>query len=91
MHHSVWVTSMAKMLVLITVPYPCVTTSESGLDRFLFTVACFVSNAQSLFKVWNYFIEFFFWFPCSKVPDKSYQGLRETGAEENHEKRYWMD
>ena len=32
---------MAVKVKQITLLYPCVTDSESGLDRFLFTVDCF--------------------------------------------------
>ena len=38
--------------------YPSVTDSESGHDRFLFTVDCFGSAVQTLFLVCKYFIDF---------------------------------
>ena len=62
LHSERTVTSMAKRLVFLfkqmTVCYPCVTDSESGHDGLLFTVKCFGSVAQTLFYVWEYFIEF---------------------------------
>ena len=63
LHSERAVTSMAKWLVFllkqITVCYPCVTNSESGHDRLLFTVECFTSCvAKTLFEVWKYFVEF---------------------------------
>ena len=52
LHSESAVTSIAKRLHFlfkqITVRYPCVTGSESGHDRFLFTVDCFVSIVQTL-------------------------------------------
>ena len=62
LHNVKVVTNMAKRLVFlfkqVTVRYPCATNSESVHDRFLFTVDCFGSVEQTIFKVWEYFIEF---------------------------------
>ena len=52
---------MAKMLVFlfqqITVPYPCVTDSESGHYRLLLTTECSSCAAETLLQVCKYFIQ----------------------------------
>ena len=65
------VTSMAKWLVFlfkqIIVRYPLMTDSESGHDRFLFTVDCLGCVAHSPLSLVVFF-RFCLWFHCSRVP-----------------------